>query len=403
MTPTTEVLKSGSEESAATTEAFPQGRPGRRLLFCSWCAFHPAFWAVVEKLVECHGFSVTVIAPHRAAVDKAWSFSGFFTPNDAKLSIGDVRLVPLINVDSPTDGFDPVELRRALAGIEPDAIWIQSEPGDGLTRQILKHFFFRRKPKLACAVVENIWRRPPMIQRWKASILCRRIDILLACASLSAAASYDGFMPRRVRSSTVFLPIIDPTTSPSGSFSINKDPNDFWIGFAGRICPEKGWRVLFDALLELPMNAKVVIAGDGPDAALLREQIRSPELRSRTIFAGPLSAENVRALYDQVDTLVVPSLTTPTWREQFGRVIAEAMAAGLPVVGSDSGAIPEAIGTAGIVVREGDPRDLANALRSLMSDASLRRKLGEAARQRFETEFSIDVFASRLTSILAAG
>jgi glycosyltransferase involved in cell wall biosynthesis len=358
---------------------------------------------VVEKLVECHGFSVTVIAPRRAAVEMVWSFSGFFTPNDATLSIGDVRLVPLLNVNSPTDGFDPVELRRALRGIEPDAIWIQSEPGDPLTRQILKHFFFRRKPKLACAVAENIWLRPPTIQRWKASMLCRRIDILLACASLSAAASYDGFMPRRVRSSTVFLPIIDPTTSPSGSFSISKDPDDFWIGFVGRICPEKGWRVLLDALLELPVNAKLVIAGDGPDAALLQEQIRSPELRSRTIFAGPLSAENVRALYPQVDALAVPSLTTPKWKEQFGRVIAEAMAASLPVVGSDSGAIPEAIGTAGIVVREGDPQELANALRCLMADRGLRQKLSEAARRRFETEFSIDAFASRLAGILAAG
>ncbi|MFZ3211396.1 MAG: glycosyltransferase family 4 protein [Terriglobales bacterium] len=358
---------------------------------------------MVEKLVECHGFSVTVIAPHRAAVEKVWSFSGFFTPNDAKLSIGDVRLVPLLNVNSPTDGFDPVELRRALRGVEPDAIWIQNEPADGMTRQILKHFFFRRKPKIACAVVENIWRRPPMIQRWKAWTLCQRIDVLLTCASLSAAATYDAFMPRRVRSSTVFLPHFDPITSWRGDFSIPRQPADFWIGFVGRICPEKGWRVLLDALLELPVNAKLVIAGDGPDAALLQEQIRSPELRSRAIFAGPLPAENVRALYLQVDAVAVPSLTTPKWKEQFGRVIAEAMAASLPVVGSDSGAIPEAIATAGIVVREGDPHELANALRCLMTDRGLRQKLSEAGRRRFETEFSIDAFASRLAGILAAG
>jgi len=84
-------------------------------------------------------------------------------------------------------------------------------------------------------------------------------------------------------------------------------------------------------------------------------------------------------------------------------VIAEAMAARLPVVGSDSGAIPEAIGTAGIVVREGDAQELANALRCLMTNRSLRQKLSEAGRRRFETEFSIDAYASRLAGILAVG
>ena len=400
MSPTIEVLRRGHEP---TTAKSTEGRPGRRLLFCSWCAFYPPLWAVVERLVSDHNFSVTVIAPPRAAVGNVKSLTGNLVPELVSARAGDTRLVPLRSTASPTNGFLKSELKAALSGLSPDAIWIHGEPTDELTRQILKHFFFRRKATFACYVAENIYRKPTLIQQFKTKVLSARIDALLGCASLSTEAIREVFVPRGVRSYTTFLPHFDPLESPYGSFSVNKEPADFWIGFVGRICPEKGWRVLLDALLELPMNAKVVIAGDGPDAALLQQQICSPELRNRVIFAGLLSAEDVRALYRQVDTVVVPSLTTATWKEQFGRVIAEAMAAGLPVVGSESGAIPEAIGTAGIVVREGDPQELANALRCLMTNPYLRQKLSEAGRRRFETEFSIDAYASRLAGILAAG
>ena len=79
--------------------------------------------------------------------------------------------------------------------------------------------------------------------------------------------------------------------------------------------------------------------------------------------------------------MVVPSLTTPQWKEQYGRIIAEAMACGVPVVGSDSGAIPEVIGDAGLVVSENDPMALADALSRLMSDQKLLERLATAGRK----------------------
>jgi glycosyltransferase involved in cell wall biosynthesis len=143
-----------------------------------------------------------------------------------------------------------------------------------------------------------------------------------------------------------------------------------------------------------------VIAGDGPEMQQLEAMAGSAELADRVLLAGPLAAPEVRALYKEVDAVVVPSLTTARWAEQFGRVIAEAMAAGKPVVGSRSGAIPEVIGNAGLVVDEGDGEGLAKALRSLLQDDDLRTRLGQAARLRFEQEFSVDVYAARLAKIL---
>jgi glycosyltransferase involved in cell wall biosynthesis len=372
----------------------------KRLLFCSWYAFDPATWAVLEKLVKAHGFSATVLAPAKVHVGTVYSPTGYLTRDLVDYSVADVRLLPLIDQETPTNGFQPEALRQALAGVKTDAIWIYSEPTDGLTRQILKHFYFRRRITIACFLAENLWQRPPFSERIKAQILCHRINALLACGSASSENAYNVFMSRAIRSYTVFMPNFDPRVSESGDFEVGREPGDFWLGFVGKISPEKGWQVLIDALSYLPENVKLVIAGIGPEMAKLKSRLSSRGLSERVVIAGSLSPPDVRALYRQVDVVVVPSLTTQRWMEQFGRVIAEAMGAGLPVVGSRSGAIPEVIGEAGLVVDEGNAKGLANALRSLLADDELRKRLGRLARLRFEQQFSVDVYARRLADIL---
>jgi glycosyltransferase involved in cell wall biosynthesis len=86
--------------------------------------------------------------------------------------------------------------------------------------------------------------------------------------------------------------------------------------------------------------------------------------------------------YRSVDVLVLPSRTTPRWKEQFGRVLVEAMACETPVIGSDSGEIPYVIGRDGLIFPEDDIDALAAHLRSLQEDAALRRELGRRGRQR---------------------
>jgi glycosyltransferase involved in cell wall biosynthesis len=107
----------------------------------------------------------------------------------------------------------------------------------------------------------------------------------------------------------------------------------------------------------------------------------------------------------KMDTLVLPSRTEVFWKEQFGRVLVEAMACGVPVVGSDSGEIPHVIADAGIVVPEGDPHALALALLRLRGDEGLRRSFIAKGHARVERLYSIDAvlpmyqeFFSRLAS-----
>jgi glycosyltransferase involved in cell wall biosynthesis len=93
-------------------------------------------------------------------------------------------------------------------------------------------------------------------------------------------------------------------------------------------------------------------------------------------------------------------LTFPKWKEQFGGVLADGMAMGVALVGSDSGAIPEVIGPAGFIVPEGKPDALAAALLRLRENAGMRRQLGKAGQQRFWAEFAIPAYAAKIAKVL---
>ncbi len=84
----------------------------------------------------------------------------------------------------------------------------------------------------------------------------------------------------------------------------------------------------------------------------------------------------------RMDLLVLPSLTRPNWKEQFGRVLMEAMACQVPVLGSDSGEIPYVIGEGGRVVPEGDVAALRGAIAALSIAPDERRELGRRGRER---------------------
>ena len=120
----------------------------------------------------------------------------------------------------------------------------------------------------------------------------------------------------------------------------------FVIGYAGGLLPEKGVDVLVRASAGLEQEWRLRFAGGGQEDAL-RELARELGVADRVEFVGRLPSTQMPDFYRRLDVLALPSRTTPTWKEQFGRVLIEAMACGVPVVGSDSGEIPHVIGDAG--------------------------------------------------------
>jgi glycosyltransferase involved in cell wall biosynthesis len=126
------------------------------------------------------------------------------------------------------------------------------------------------------------------------------------------------------------------------------------------------------------------IVGDGPDRPLLEQEIARIGLNARVRVRGFVSHEDLPNIFRSLDIVCVPSLPTPRWIEQFGRVAVEAMASGVPVVASNVGSLPEVVGDAGILLPPGDSDALADALRRLADQPCLRATMSRLGRERAE-------------------
>lgn len=109
--------------------------------------------------------------------------------------------------------------------------------------------------------------------------------------------------------------------------------------------------------------------------------------------------EKMPEKYQQADIFVMPSRRTKTWEEQYGMSLVEAMASKLPIVAYNSGAIPEILGKAGIVVEEGNTLQLFKTLKRVINSRSLKEKLGRMGRKRAELMFDAHKTAKKLEKL----
>ncbi len=191
---------------------------------------------------------------------------------------------------------------------------------------------------------------------------------------------------------------VDPTlfSPPTG-----RDPGRaFIIGSANRrLVTEKGVDLLLHAAAGLPGVWRLHIAGDGPALPGLRRLAEELGIAGRVHFDGPIPSDQVPAYLRDMDALALTSRTLPNWKEQFGRVLVEAMACGVPVIGSRCGEIPHVIGDAGLIVPEEDIDALRAGLLQLMQNDDLRRRLGGRGRQRVLEQFTQASIAAETVAI----
>ena len=158
------------------------------------------------------------------------------------------------------------------------------------------------------------------------------------------------------------------------------------VGFAGRFVPEKGLSVLTAALAQVSTPWRAIFVGGGPERAAL--QAFSAAYPGRVSIASNVPHHEMPAYYAAMDVLCAPSQTTVRWREQFGRMLIEAMACGVPVVASRSGEIPHVVGDAGVLLPEADAAQWSAALTALLPDAAARRDLADRGLRRARTGFA---------------
>ena len=353
----------------------------------------PSRWQTAIYLKEQYRVDLAVFAPPIGKISSVYDASGYLTPSSVGLEkIPDfVHLVPLRDVERPTRGFESRELKQRILDYDPDIVWIHGEPLQRVTRDLCRWFLFRGGAKIYQAAIENCQPTRKILRHVIGWLLLTRVEAFLAAAEPTAQALTSGLRQQKGKIHVTYLPNIPPKVQKSSYRSRIKN-QVFAIGFAGRLVERKGIYVLLEALGVLPPEVRLYVAGDGDNAII--EKIRTDP---RITYLGLLG--DLSELLERIDILVVPSLTTASWKEQFGRVIAEAYSCGIPVVGSDSGSIPDVVGDGGLIYDELSPVELAARIRTVFEDESLHRALSANALSRFENHFSVSAHGRRLAAL----
>jgi L-malate glycosyltransferase len=167
----------------------------------------------------------------------------------------------------------------------------------------------------------------------------------------------------------------------------------FTIGYIGRFVIEKGVMDLLKAVSRINSKFNLLLIGDGDLRYKITIEGGRLGILERMRIMDSVSSAQVPHYLNCMDCLVLPSRTTGKWKEQFGRVLIEAMSCEVPVVGSDSGEIPNVIGDSGLVFKEGDINDLYSKLDLLINDVGLRTELIKKCRQRVLNNFTQEKIA----------
>lgn len=176
------------------------------------------------------------------------------------------------------------------------------------------------------------------------------------------------------------------------------------FGYLGRLVDEKGVLKLIEAFSRFHPEEEVslLLVGDGPLRAEVEARLQAPGLQGRATLLPVVPHREVPMYLSAMDVLVLPSETRPGWKEQFGRVLIEAPACGVPVIGSDSGEIPHLIGRldTGLVFPEGNVEALHGAMRRMHETPGLHDAFRERGRREVEEQYAYSALAYRFRQLL---
>ncbi|HWP61419.1 MAG TPA: glycosyltransferase, partial [Candidatus Paceibacterota bacterium] len=174
---------------------------------------------------------------------------------------------------------------------------------------------------------------------------------------------------------------------------VGKKPGDVFLFTASRLVLSRGVEDVIEALVHLPANVTFLIAGSGEDREKLEHIARGLQVRDRVLFAGHISHAELPAYLQISDIFVRPSII-----EGFGNAFVEAMAAGIPIIGTPVGGIPDFLkeGETGLFCEVRNPRSIATAVQIYLDDLVLRSKIIEKARDVAREKYDWDLIAETM-------
>lgn len=185
-----------------------------------------------------------------------------------------------------------------------------------------------------------------------------------------------------------------PTTQPA-----RRRGGPLTFGAVGRVVKERGLDLLLDGLSETYGDWRLRVVGVGPAQEALEARAQTLGLSSRLEWLGALPRESLGAFWGSIDVLVAPSRSSASWVEPTGSVVLEAMAHAVAPIVSRSGALPDVVAEAGLVIDEDDRPALARALQAMVAEPALAQRLGAAARQRVLEHYGDAAIAERMVQV----
>ena len=355
-----------------------------RVLLVSRAALVASYRPKLEAIARRPGVELTVVVP------PSWREPGRVQPLEPGPTPGYELVTERIAANGSFHGHWYPRLARRIAALHPDVVHVEEEPYN-LATFLAARAAARHGARVVVFTWQNLDRRlPPPFSTMERATLARTDH--LVCGSRAArdlwrARGYDGpttVLPQVGVDPAVWTPRHDLAADAEGG------ARRFTVGYVGRLVPAKGVDVLVRAFAaaSLPADARLVLLGDGPERANLVALADRLGIGARVEVTGWCESDALPARMRELDALVLPSRATQRWQEQFGRVLIEAMASGVAVVGSDTGEIPHVIGEAGVVFPEDDVDALRDALTQLAADPARRADLARRGRARVETEFT---------------
>lgn len=286
----------------------------------------------------------------------------------------------------------------ALASLKPDLVYVLHEENCLVHQQVITaRNVFSPRTRLAFFTMKAkpiVLRRP--WQRWAWNRIRRHYGAAF-CHYQGCAAS--------LRDAGWNKTVVMQTQTGVDERAFHPDPPSRWkkrralgfedrfvLGFVGRLTRVKGIDTLIEACAQLEHRGEhrwsLLLVGDGTDRAWLESEVSRRGWRDRVTMTGHVSHAEVPDLMRAMDALFVGSKTTAKWVDTWPHVVPQAMASGVPVVGSDSGAIPDQLGDTGLIFREGDAAGASVKLKRLMDEPIFRDSLVERAHRRCLERYS---------------
>jgi len=290
-------------------------------------------------------------------------------------------------------------LSAELCQAKPHLLHVDEEPYNLATWLAVRQADrLRPRPRVLFFSWQNILRRyPPPFRQMERDVLRRADAAIVGSAEARAVWQAKGFrkpmyvIPQFGVDEDCFRPL--PKLAEAATFT---------IGYAGRLVFEKGVDILLKAFSRLPPSARLIIAGAGPAEARLRQLAGGLCIADRVTFRPPIPSTQMPAFYQSLNAFVLPSRTRPNWKEQFGRVLVEAMACGVPVVASRCGEAPNVVGDAGLVFDEEDVAALTLHLSQLMDQPRLCAELARRGRARVIERYTMRQIADQTVEVYRA-